>query len=517
MASKEKKSPHQEDNSIQSELIRRFKANPFIFIGTIVILVIVIVAFVFVPAIVPSAGGLGVDLRFGAYNKTPISFVPNGYFAQVRENIARYRQSSINDSNYQVVLYQIWREAFEETVIHTGILDEMKRAGYTPPEEVVDREVAQLPQFQENGRFSVSTYRALDNTTRISLWRQMQENVIKNRYNEDVTDLKISSGETDFIGAMASPKRSFDMALLPLSSYPDTEVSAYAANNAGLFRVTHLSVITVGSGEQEAQKILDSIKDGTSTFEDAARTYSQDSYAERGGDMGIKMAYELSTEIPEAEERGKVIGTPKGEYTSIVKVPSGWAFFRAEDASYPADPGDPASLEKIRTYMTTFERGRIEDWLIEDARNLITLTGELGFDEALTQKALEKRSFGPLALNYGGDSLYYNGLSLFTALASFSVSELSSADTNENFWREAFSTPLNTPSNPLVLGNYVAVLYPLEETPEDEEAIDTIKTIYSSYWLSYITNTSLRSYFLQSDKLEDRFYETFVKYILPTE
>ncbi|MDR3166328.1 MAG: peptidyl-prolyl cis-trans isomerase, partial [Treponema sp.] len=275
--------------------------------------------------------------------------------------------------------------------------------------------------------------------------------------------------------------------------------------------------ITVSSGEQEAQRILDSIKDGTTTFEDAARTYSLDTYTERGGDMGIKMVYELSTEIPDAGERERVIGTAKGEYTPIVKVPSGWAFFRVEETPYPADTGDSSLLEKIRSYMTDFERGKIEDWFIGEAQNFITLSREIGFDEALAQGNIEKRTFGPLPLNYGGDNLYYNGYNLFTALASFSVTELGTADTNENFWQEAFFTPPNTPSNPLVLGNYVVVLYPLEESSEDEETLDSIKTIYSSYWLSFITSNSLRSYFLQSDKLEDRFYEAFTTYILPLE
>ncbi|MDR3138853.1 MAG: peptidylprolyl isomerase [Treponema sp.] len=517
MALKEKKQPVREDNSIRNEFIHRFKTSPFIFIGTIVILVIVIVAFVFVPAIVPSAGGLNVNLRFGAYDKTPINYVPNGYFAQVRENIARYRQNSVDNNNYQYLLYQIWREAFEETVIHTGILGEVKKAGYTPPAETVDREVAQLPEFFEDGRFSISRYRSLDNTTRMALWRQVQDSIVKERYTNDITNLRISSLEKDFIGSLALPKRSFDMAAFSFSDYPETEVTAFAEGNASLFRVTHFSVITIGSSEADAQKILDSIKDGTTTFEDAAHTHSLDSYAERGGDMGIKMAFELSTEIPEAEQREGVIQTAKGAYSPIVKVPLGWAFFRAEEASYPADTADSALLEKIRGYMLNFERGRIEDWLINEAQGLIALIKETDFDSALLEKQREKRSFGPLALNYGGNNLYYNGYSLFTALASFSVSELSYADTNENFWQEAFFTPLNAPSNPLVLGDSVAVLYPKEEITEDESAVDTIKTMYSSYWLSYISNRRLRSYFLENDKLEDQFYEAFSKYVLPVE
>ncbi|MDR3342929.1 MAG: SurA N-terminal domain-containing protein [Treponema sp.] len=508
MAFKAKKQVTQEDTSAGAEFIRRFKANPFIFIGTIVILIIVIVAFVLVPAIVPAAGGPSVDLSFGSYNKVPLTYVPGNYFAQVRENIARYQQPSVDDRNYFSVNYQIWREAFEETVVHTAILQEMNHAGYTAPVDVVDREVAQLPQFQENGRFSTARYRQLDNTTRMSLWRQVQDSIAIDRYNADMTNLRISSKEGPFIKAMASPERTFDMAAFPLSDYPDTEVIAYTLSNPGLFQVTHLSKIAINSSEREARQILATVQEGTQTFEDAARTHSQDGYAEKGGDMGIKLAYELSTEVPDATERESVIGLAKGAYSPIVKVPSGWAFFRAEDAPHPADTGDAALVAKIRVYITEFERGRMEDFFVNQADALIGLINASGFDAALAQQGLSKRHFGPLPLNYGR-------VALFTSLASFSVSELTDAVSNENFWQTAFSTPLNTPSKPLVIGNNVVVLYPLEETPADETNAGYIETAYSSYWLSYILDQNVHSYFLTNEKLEDRFFDAFFKYIQP--
>jgi hypothetical protein len=178
MAFKETKQPPVLDKETKSELVRRFKENPFVFIGTIVVLIIVIIAFVLVPAIVPEAGGINADLSFGTYNKAPITYVPGNYFAQMQESYARYMQSSMDSSNSQYVNYQIWHAAFEETVIHTAILQEMQRAGYTAPQALVDREVALLPQFQENGRFSVTRYRALDNASRLSLWREVQESLI---------------------------------------------------------------------------------------------------------------------------------------------------------------------------------------------------------------------------------------------------------------------------------------------------------------------------------------------------
>jgi hypothetical protein len=517
MASSGKKQPKEADGSAKSEFIQRFKTNPFIFIGTIVILVIVVVAFVLVPAIVPEVGfGAMTDLNFGAYDKIPITYVPGNYFARVVENMARYMQSSLNDGNYQMVEYQIWRGAFEETVVHTGILQEMRRAGYTAPQEVVDREVAQLPQFQENGRFSAARYRMLDNTTRMALWRDVQESIAEEQYRSDINNLRISSQEEAFIAAMAKKERRFDMVAFPLDTYPDAEILAYAAANPDLFRVTHLSKLTVNASEREAQQVLASIQDGTMTFEDAARTHSQDTYAERGGDMGIKMAYELTVEVPDAQERAAVIAVPRESYSAIVKVPSGWAFFRAEETAYPVNTDDAALFEKIRAYVTDFERGRMEDWLINRAQEFIAAVNEGDFDTAAGDQGLTKQSFGPLPLNYGE-------VNLFTTLSSLSVPELTSttgsnlAGSNEIFWRTAFFTPLNTPSSPLVIGNNVLVLYPLEETDKEEADVENIKSTYSSYWLSYNTDQSTRSYFLSSDKLEDRFLEAFLQFLLPSE
>ncbi|MDR1956834.1 MAG: peptidylprolyl isomerase [Treponema sp.] len=511
MASKDKKtvlSPSSPDASALSELQRRFKAHPVLFIGTIIVLVIVIVAFVFVPAFVPSVSGAGVDLSFGSYNTIPLTYVPGNYFSQIRDMIARYRQASDTDATNYLANYQIWREAFEETVIHTGILDELKQAGYAVPAQVVDREVAQLPQFQEGGRFSTTKYRALDTASRMALWRQVQESIAKDTYLNDMEGLPPPAQESAFISAMASPKRSFAMAVFPLRGYPEEEISAYAAGNGALFRVIHLSRITITSNEREAQQVHNSVTEGSSTFEDAARTYSQDAYAERGGDMGVILAYELTSEVPDQAARESLITLAQGELSPVVQVPSGWAFFRSEAASYPADITDATLLEKIRSYIMEFERGRVEDFFFKAAESFISAVTEVGFEDALIQKGLLERTFGPLPINYGDSPI-------FTSLSAFSVPELSGAGSNENFWQTAFSTPVHTPSQPLVLGDTVAVLYPTEELAEEETSAEYIGTAYASYWMSSFINQNLRAYFLTNPKLDDRFFDGYFKYIQP--
>ncbi|GHU97976.1 hypothetical protein FACS189483_05330 [Spirochaetia bacterium] len=512
MAFKEKKQSIQRDDSTQSEFVRRFKANPFVFIGTIIVLIIVIVAFVFVPAIVPQAGGSNTELNFGSYNKVPIKYVPGNYFSQIQGNIARYYQSTLDESNYQYAGYQIWRQAYEETVIHTAILNTVKRAGYQAPKDLVDKEVALLPQFQENGRFSIAKYRQMDNTSLLALWREVQDSIAEEHYREDISGLRIPSREGDFIAAMASPQRSFDMAVFPMSAYPNSEISAYVSANPGLFRVTHLSKITITASEKKAREILDQVKDGTLTFEDAVKL-SEDSYADRGGDLGLKMVYELTAEVPDTQEREAVAALSVGNYSPIVKVPSGWAFFRSEVNPYAVDTTDTANLDKIRSYLGDFERGRIDDWLIAQADAFVSLVRQNDFDTAAILQGIEKQSFGPLPINYGARSYSTgtDGVELFTTLASFSIPELAYAGSNENFWRTAFFTPVGTSSRPIVIGSNVIVLYPREEITASPDDTDTIKSIYMSYWQSSNAEQSLRSYFIDNEKHQDQFYDTYFK------
>jgi hypothetical protein len=510
---KPKKEPYsQQDDSARSELVRRFKANPLVFIGTVIVLIIVIVAFVFVPAIVPSAGGFGQDLSFGSYNKIPITYVPGNYFAQTREQILWNYQNyyrSVGLAGMPLPEMRIWQQAFEETVVHIASLDEMKRAGYTAPAKVVDRKVAELPQFQENGVFSVARYRAMDKTSRMSLWREVQEEIAEEYYRNDITKVKISSKETAFITAMGSTQRNFDMVSFPIQNYPEAEIKIYLEANKDFFLAVNLSQITILSGEREARQVLASVQDGTSTFEDAARTHSKDGYAEKGGDSGIRMAYEFTILVPDEADRDALMKLAKGELSGLIKVKvndqDGWAFFRAEEAPRPADTGDQAILGKIRDYIMTFERGEVENYYIRQAETLIAEATDADLEEVLARWELKKQSFGPIPLNYGNTPLF-NTLSVPDIAVGGAYSQI--------FWQSAFSTPVGAFSKPLVVGDTVTVLYPTEEISEDEKNALERESAYP-FQVSQFMDTNIRAYFLKSPKLVEHFEESYAKYLQP--
>jgi hypothetical protein len=498
---KASKPPLREEDSAKSELIQRFKANPAIFIGTVAILIIVIIAFVFVPAIGPTARGPA-DLTFGYYDKAPITYRPGNYFARMRDYYSEMMRGNYNQEDSYFANYQIWSSSYNAAVVRTAILQEMKQAGYEPPKELVDREVAQ--QY-------LALYRRETESGKTALWRSMKEEISAEKYQRDQFELLRPTGEEGFVVSMAAPQRRFEGAAFSLLDYPETEVTAFAAANAALFRSIHLSRITISAGEREARQILGTVTDGTSSFEDAARNQSQDTYADRGGDMGIQMAYELATLVRDEGEREKILALKKGELSGLVNEGEDWMFFRAEEDPLPADTGDSSQLEKIRSYILLFERGRMDDYFIrraEEFRAKAALGGIEGFSGAVEEAGLMKFSLGPLALNYGNQEFFPR----LVNVEGFTEAALSSFAVTESFWSGAFSTPLGTISEPLVLGDQVLLLLPLEELEPEESALETLKNTFE--WRVQQATGDINSFFLQSPKLQDQFWETYSRYFI---
>jgi hypothetical protein len=509
MAKKEKKAPVTEKESASAEIYRKFKQNPGVYIGSVVVLVLVVVTFVggdFLSGGRRNAGKT-IDLTFGYYDKVPISWVPGNTLSQYYERTFNNFRAQGYDPNDRWVNYYVWKQAYDRTLVHTAIQHIMKKSGYTVSEKAVNKVFLQLPQFQDNGRFSTALYNRMTESAREALWTQTQEEIAMNLFFSSYFGLLIPESETKFMANMSSPSRTFDFVSFNVDDYPESEYISYAMENLNLFDSIHLSMITISSSEKEAKKVLASIKDGTNTFEDAARAQSKDSYADRGGDMGIKFCYEIDSEISKPEDREMIYKLGRGELSDIISTNDSWAFFRVEDALTHADVNDYSVMERVRTYVKSNERGRMEDWAIAKANEFISDSKESGYVNAARWENLLRNSFGPLPLNYGG-------VDLFTTLESLTVQGLEAQDLqglsqNENFWKSVFSTPVNSLCEPLVQGSKVFVFIPIEEIKVDESSIEETAERYKTQFLQYAADQSLQKYFLTNGKTTDHFDDIY--------
>jgi len=514
MAKKDKNPADLEKESIMSGVSKKFKQHPGLYIGSVVILVLVVVTFI--GGDILTGGGFGSgggDYTFGYYDKTPIAWVQGNLFSQyVQRALDYYRSQGLDSGDFRFEA-QIWRQAYEAAVVHTAVIKIMKKSKYFIPQHTVDRNVAQHPRFLDGkGVFSQALYRQMPDASKRAIWRQTQEELIKSAYYNDLFNTVIPSSEADFIAGMAANTRSFDMVAIKVDDYPADQFLSFANENAELFNSIHLSRISINS-EREARRVLDSVKNGNILFEDAARAQSQDNYADRGGDMGIRYFYELESEIPDLSSRQAVFSLGPGSLSDIISNDGEWSFYRIEEGFTEANFEDDAVMERVRSYVRSYRRGLMEDWALVRAEDFIQEAKTSGFDNAARLLLLEKKSFGPLPINYGG-------LDIFTSLESFSVEglsqqELGNISHNENFWKLAFSTELNTPTEPLVQGNNVLVFLPVEQTEANEDSISNIASMYSSYWMNSITEQSLQLYFLNHAKMEDNFWNVYYRVFSP--
>jgi hypothetical protein len=496
-----------------SELLHRLKSNPPLFIGTLFVLILVIVSFVLVPALPEENFGTnGGALTFGYYNKVPINYSEGNFFDRTLRAVTQTENFSLEsdyskDAQTSETAMRVWQRAFYAALIHQAILDELKNAGYKAPAVEVDKEVANLPMFQENGRFSITKYRNYDKSNLLSLWRAVEEEYTENQYRNVMNGLLVSEAEKAFIGNMGSPERTFRLAVFSRSSYPDSEVAAYAAANPEHFRMVHLSKITLDSTEKEARQILDSVQSGKTGFEDTARNRSKDSYKDQGGDMGVRMAHELYNSIADEAQRKAVLTLKPGEFSEIVKDPAGWAFYRAEEAPYDADFSLQENIDKARSYMTQHAGGVMENWLAARAEEFISRAKGRDFEAAAKEAGAELKELGPVCLNYGN-------VSLFSALGSDDKS-LQSAVTNENFWRIAFTTPLDIPSAPFTIDTSIIVLQAVQETVKDDTEKGYTADFYASdSWQNNVEDSDLRAGVTGSPKTQDQFFVTYLNRIL---
>ncbi|MDR0389859.1 MAG: peptidyl-prolyl cis-trans isomerase, partial [Spirochaetaceae bacterium] len=388
------------------------------------------------------------------------------------------------------------------------------------------KRITQRPDFQENGVFSINLYRSLTSSDRMKLWNETRDAMIAEPYVSDLMGLYVPQGETDFLKSMAERQRTFKMVSFSLSDYPDSEVNAFAAENPDLFRITQLSRITISSSERDAQQVLSSIKDGSLSFEDAVSAHSQDSLAGQGGSMGQRMAYELFVEFADESSREQVLSLARGEYSDVVKTPLGsWAIYRCDEAARPFDASDSSLNSKIRSYLMGYHGGMIEDWVRARAEDFAGLVkNSASFESAAQSRGLSVTTIGPLPLNYGQYRFSGGQSNLFgsTALLPTSTApELQYAEANEEFWTEAFSIPVHTPSKPLVLNLNVIVLYPESETQAEESSLENIEYLYRGQSQNFIQQdlwTQILSRMLLSNpRYKDQFFQTFNQWVWPAQ
>ena len=323
--------------------------------------------------------------------------------------------------------------AYEEAVEETG---------WKPVPSAVNR--AMLPYFyDETGKYSARLFKQVSDDEKRELNRQIKSNLTTQRYFDDMFGssetvgkdalygLKSSSKEIPFIQKMGSTVRTFKAVAFSTDNYPQEKVLAYGKEHSDLFVKYDFSVITVND-ESTAKTVLDRLNKNEIVFTDAVTEYSIKNYTDAQGKINNAYNYQIKNLIADEDSFKAVCNLKSGETSQIVKTSTGYSIFKADSDAVSPDFADETVKSTVASYINTYERGLIEDYFTAIAKDFSAAALQKNFEDACKDFKVEKIDIPEISLNYGN-------LAVLGTFPVDEIPELSSAATDENFLKTAFS------------------------------------------------------------------------------
>jgi parvulin-like peptidyl-prolyl isomerase len=487
---------------------KRRERHPVIYALSVVILVVIVVTFIGTPTVRGRLRGAGNKIEFGTFKGKPVEYYASNYFAErVSAVNEQLRGSNQNPEDLESVAYQVWRTAFDQTVVHMAFLAEAESARAWISEDRVDEVLIQSGPWSQGGVFDEERYRATSNADKYAYRKLFREQLLDEQVQRDLlADERYSQKEVDLFKSMISSQRKFSFVSFAFRDFPDAEVRAYGEKNADRFRRIKLSQILVKSSENEAREIRSKLEDRSASFEELARAHSKDAYAEKGGDAGWRYFYDLESEFEQKEPLETVMGLAEGALSGVLRSRYGWVIYRCDSPALRPDFADAETLQAVRGYLMRYEKGLVEDFMLKRAEAFRERARDIGFLGAALAQNLKTQATEYFPLNYQG--VYF----LAPVRAAGQDADISSAGSNEEFFLKAFRLAPGEVSEPVLLDDQAIVLRLEDVRQAPQEQLD-LDAEYLSYFGRQALQGDLQATLLKPEYLKDYFHDTFYTYI----
>jgi parvulin-like peptidyl-prolyl isomerase len=403
----------------------------------------------------------------------------------------------------------VWRTAFDQTVLHTAILTEAERSDLWISEDRVNEALIQRGPYTIDGEFSVERYNATPSARKMTFKKLYREQLIHEQYLEDIFQgLRESPQEKRFMARMVDEQRRFSFVSFPFQNFPEEQIDNYAQENRERFRRIKLSRILVKSSEREAEEIRNKLVDRTGSFEELARAHSSDVYAEKGGDMGWRYAYDLEADFEDSAPVETIFQLEETEISPVLESRFGWVIYRCDTPALEPDFDVEETRRVVRDYVMRYEKGIIEDYTLSVAESFRARVDDVGFLGATLEESYSVGSTDYFPINY--QSYYF----LSPVRSPTEQFNLASAAYSEEFFLRAFSLAPGEVSSPVLLDDQVLVLR-LDDIREAPQRERDLLDDYYTYYAQQTVEQDLQNVLLDPDFIEDNFDATFYEYVFP--
>ena len=482
------------------------KQKPRVTIGWIlgiIILVLIAISFVLAPAIEAFVGKRASSgIVFGTYGKEEIKYAYGNFFYDQVQNYAdQYKSSSLDQTQ---ALYQIWRSAYDSTVLYTAVNQLASKAGILASDKAVNRAIIESGAYHKDGKFDVATYQRATAERKSSIEKSIRRSLPYQMVLGDVQSVLASSAEAQYIADMASTGRTFRYLAINPNLYPNELAAQFALENKQLFYNLDLSIISVATRE-EAQEIFTAIANGSTTFEAAAVERSLDSFSSSEGKVGELFYYGVLSNFLNPDEALSLLTAQSGDVVGPYAAEGSYALYKINRAAEEPDYTSDATLSAVKGYLATNDPAIIDAYLADLAQEISAFAQAEGLEETSFAYNLELFEVGSTPYNLGQSNY----------MSDFSYSDptglLASAATGDTA-RTLFTEQPNTLLEPIKSGsNYL--LLEIGDDVKDEGMASYISMFYN-YYSGSQNQEDLSQALYASDAFTDNFFTTFLTVIL---
>ncbi len=452
------------------------------------ILILIAISFVAAPAIEAFVGKRSSSsLVFGKYGKENISYAyGNHFYNQVQNYADQYKGSSADQTQ---LLYQIWKGAYDSTVIYTAVNQLAKKAGIIASDEAVRRAIINSGAYDKDGKFDIETYQKATADAKSRLESQIRSSFPYQIVVDDIASVLSSKAEAGYVASLAETGRSFSYVALTPALYPDEAAVRYALEHEALFATLDISIISL-TDEELALSLSKDILLGTTTFEEAAEAHSLDSFASAGGAVGKLFYYAIEGNFTNPDDAALLLSAKDGDLLGPFESQGAWTIWRVNSHATQADYTDEATLNGIKAYIANYESEMIAPWLDEFAAQLKGEAMATSLEEVAITHDLELISVSSTPYN-AAQSTYMADLS-YTDPAGLLSQAASSSDVARTLYSSAEGTlldPIKVSSSLILvetgfdetdegMGSYITMFYDYLSGSQNQH--DFTQALYTS-------------------------------------
>lgn len=502
--SKEKTSPVAKDAAKKPGVRTQ---RPWIYAMSVIVLVVVAIAFVAIPPTGLSSGMGFQPAVFGSYKGRDIVFQGDNYFGQQQQLLSeQYRAAGVQDD--VSTIYQIWRTAFQRTLFHEAMLEQAESIGYGISPSLLDRALTANPRFlDQDGSFDPSLYRATAASEILHIRTLTRDSLIHERMLEDLRLGSIlSDQEKDFIASITNEKRTMDFVYFGSAKYPASEVRRYVEENPGLFRTLDISSITLNDAE-EAELLRQRITSAELSFEEAAPQYSVDIYSTENGSRGLVRYFEILRELGNSDLAESIFGLAPNSISEPMSTASGrTVFYRVNSATRPMNLDDTDEFSMAWSYVLTNESTLVQDYMQAAAEEFSLAAQAQGLQGAAEAFGYNVEQTVEFPVNLGS-------LTIFAPVKRSDGTDLDNAEYSEEFFRTAYGLELGEVSAALELSSgYIVMSLASIGSAQDFELEYIVDTAIPAIIDAWISQDIERTY-LNPNNVEDEFDKAFFDYV----